>query len=252
MDKTSIDILLESLSDEQWAKIKLRADANRAHKAVETFKSNKNSAISFSEWILEHKVAIGVDNNGSSCWLDPYEEENTYTSLELYNIYKSGMCELGEKLYSIHLKNVNKFNNDSHSRSFKHIADINQVIIEVHEQFAIPGVGMHGESPKEQIDSTLSNNKKRIAVVKQVLSSGFTRDGNPQHFYVLLFPFSETPDKEVLMTNQGWVPIDIEGRKTIKPEVLSEKNDDIFGWSVCYKEVDFYKQFSKEDILKNL
>lgn len=91
MDKTSIDILLESLSDEQWVKIKLRADANRAHQAAERFKLSRDSAIKFSEWILEHNVAIGVDNNGSSCWLDPYEEENTYTSLELYNIYKSGM-----------------------------------------------------------------------------------------------------------------------------------------------------------------
>lgn len=162
------------------------------------------------------------------------------------------MTELGEKLYSIHLQNVNKFNNDSHSRSFKCIADINQVIIEVNEQFAIPGIGMIGESSKEQVGFTLSSNKKRIAVVKEVLSSGLTRDGNPLHFYFILFPFSETPDKQVLMTNQGWMPINIEGRKTIKPEVLSEKNDDIFGWSVRYKEVDFYREFSKEDVIKGL
>jgi hypothetical protein len=90
-DKNSIDILLESLSDEQWSEISLRAQLNRAHKAAERFKSNRDSAIKFSEWILEHNVPSGHNNEGSPCWLDPYEEENTYTSLELYNIYKSGM-----------------------------------------------------------------------------------------------------------------------------------------------------------------
>ena len=54
-EKNSIDILLESLSDEQWSKIKLRADSNRAHRAVERYKLNRDSAIKFSEWITSLK-----------------------------------------------------------------------------------------------------------------------------------------------------------------------------------------------------
>lgn len=153
--------------------------------------------------------------------------------------------------YSTHIYNLNKFNNDRHSRSFKKMAKINQVIVKVEEQFAMPELGIIGDTEKEQIASSLSS-KTNVAIVKNILSTGFTRDGNPLHFYIIMFPFSDTPEKGILMTNQCWLPIDISGRKTMEVEVLKEENDPIFGQRTCYKEVDFYKEFSKEDILKGL
>ena len=92
-EKNSIDILLESLSDEQWSKIKLRADSNRAHRAVERYKLNRDSAIKFSEWILIHNIANGHNDEGSPCWFDPHGQEKTYTSQELYSIYINGVWE---------------------------------------------------------------------------------------------------------------------------------------------------------------
>lgn len=157
------------------------------------------------------------------------------------------MSELGNILYSAHVHNVNQFNNNSHSRTFKPMAKINDVIVQVEEQFAIPGEGMIGESIQEQIKSK----NRRIAIVQQVLSSSPTRDGNVQHFYLITFPFSETPDKPVLMTNQCWLPINIEGRKIMEPEVLKDVNGP-WGVGVSYKDVDFYKEFSKEDMMKGI
>ena len=49
------------------------------------------------------------------------------------------------------------------------------------------------------------------------------------------------------MTNQCWYPMDIQGRKTIDPEILN-KNDE----GVTYKEVDFEKEFTWEDVIKGI
>jgi hypothetical protein len=92
-EKNSIDILLESLSDEQWSKIKLRADANRAHRAAKRYNDKRESAIKFSEWILIHNITNGQSDEGSPCWFDPNDKEKTYTSQELYSIYINGVWE---------------------------------------------------------------------------------------------------------------------------------------------------------------
>ena len=89
-EKNSIDILLESLTDEQWRDIKLRADSNRAHQAAKRYSDKRESAIKFSEWILTHNIANGQNEDGSPCWLDPHGQEKTYTSQDLYNIYING------------------------------------------------------------------------------------------------------------------------------------------------------------------
>ena len=91
-EKNSIDILLESLSDEQWSKIKLRADSNRAHQAVERYNLKRDSAINFSEWILTSPVIRMHNNEVSPCWFNPNNQER-YTSQELYNIYINGVWD---------------------------------------------------------------------------------------------------------------------------------------------------------------
>lgn len=96
IEKNSIDILLESLSDEQWSKIKLRADSNRAHQAVERYKLKRDSAINFSEWILTSPVIRVHNNDGSSCWFNPNVQER-YTSTELFNIYINGVWDEEEE-----------------------------------------------------------------------------------------------------------------------------------------------------------
>ena len=96
-EKNSIDILLESLSDEQWSKIKLRADANRAHRAAGRYNDKRESAIKFSEWILIHNIVNGQNDEGFPCWFDPYVQEKTYTSQELYSIYINGVWDEDEE-----------------------------------------------------------------------------------------------------------------------------------------------------------
>lgn len=89
-EKNSIDILLESLSDEQWSKIKLRADSNRAHQAVERYNLKRDSAINFSEWILTSPVIRAHNKEGYPYWFNPDDQEKIYTSTDLYNIYING------------------------------------------------------------------------------------------------------------------------------------------------------------------
>lgn len=96
-EKNSIDILLESLTDEQWKDIKLRADANRAHQTVERYNIKRESAINFSEWILKHNITNGQSDESSPCWFDPYVQEKTYTSQELYSIYINGVWDEAEE-----------------------------------------------------------------------------------------------------------------------------------------------------------
>ena len=70
-EKNSIDILLESLSNEQWSKIKLRADANRAHQAVERYKANthlipphfRNQDKEFEDKYVPTKLITLIYNN---------------------------------------------------------------------------------------------------------------------------------------------------------------------------------------------
>lgn len=139
------------------------------------------------------------------------------------------------------------------------MAYINQVMLEVYDQFFIPaGVVKEGESNaigesvKEQIEHTLKNQKERIAVVVNVLLTSTTKEGNLQHYYFLVFPFSKTPKEIVLMTNQNWLPIEIQGRKTLRPEESHETNG-LFGQKgMRYKDVDFEKEFTEEDLFKGL
>jgi hypothetical protein len=95
-EKNSIDILLESLTDEQWRDIRLRADSNRAHQAVDRYNLKRDSAIKFSEWILTSPVIRVHNNESSPCWFNPNDQER-YTSQELHTIYINGIWEEEEE-----------------------------------------------------------------------------------------------------------------------------------------------------------
>jgi len=88
--KNTLDIIIDSLSDEEWNTLRLKVDAKKAFEKAKGYKAKRESAISFADWILEQNVAVGYDQNGSSCWVVADGEGNTYTSLELFNIYIRG------------------------------------------------------------------------------------------------------------------------------------------------------------------
>ena len=89
-EKTTLDILIDALSDSDWAQLKLKAESRKAFQKIEVFETKRRSAIEFGDWILKHNVVNGYDGDGSSCWVVPDGKGNTYTSLELYNIYLIG------------------------------------------------------------------------------------------------------------------------------------------------------------------
>ena len=90
MDKTTLDILIDSLSDQEWTELKFRAETKKVWQKTDLFRAKRESAIQFGDWILKHNVVNGYDIDGSSCWVVPDGKGNTYTSLELYNIYVTG------------------------------------------------------------------------------------------------------------------------------------------------------------------
>ena len=88
--QTTLDILIDALSDNDWAQLKLKAESRKAFQKIEVFEAKRRSAIEFGDWILKHNIVNGYDEDGSSCWVVPDGKGNTYTSLELYNIYLIG------------------------------------------------------------------------------------------------------------------------------------------------------------------
>jgi len=85
--ENTLDIIIESMTDAEWGRIKLKVDSNRAHRSAEKFRDKRESAIKFGDWILKKNLVNGYDEDGSSCWVVPDGEGNTYTTLEIYNIY---------------------------------------------------------------------------------------------------------------------------------------------------------------------
>ena len=89
----TLDILLESIGDEEWELIKNKVEIKRTHRHAENFRNRRESAITFGDWLLKHNLVNGYDQEGSSCWVVPDGKENTYTTLEIYNIYLRGDWE---------------------------------------------------------------------------------------------------------------------------------------------------------------
>ena len=100
MNKSTLEILIDALSDHDWAQLQLKASVRRAFQKAEVYKARKESAIEFGDWILKQNVTIGYDMDGISCWVVPDGKGNTYTSIELYNIYVTGEWdEINEEDY---------------------------------------------------------------------------------------------------------------------------------------------------------
>lgn len=87
MNNTTLDILINALSEQEWVELKFRAESNKAWQKTDLIRNRRESAIKFGDWILKHNVVNGYDMDGSSCWVVPDGKGNTYNSIELYNIY---------------------------------------------------------------------------------------------------------------------------------------------------------------------
>lgn len=88
--KNTIDIIIDSLSEEDWNKLKLKIETKKTFEKVKISREKTQSSINFADWILKHNLIISKDIDGNSCWSSPYEEGEKYNSLQLYNIYKIG------------------------------------------------------------------------------------------------------------------------------------------------------------------
>jgi hypothetical protein len=96
MERT-IDIIIESMSDEEWEKISLKASANRAHRAAERYRDRRDSVIKFGDWILDHSVYPDYNNKNEPRWSTRFGNEYTYyTTEELFNIYIRGDWDIEE------------------------------------------------------------------------------------------------------------------------------------------------------------
>lgn len=93
MNKSTLEILIDALSDQDWAQLQLKASARRAFQKAEVYKARKESAIEFGDWILNQNVVIGYDVEGTSCWVVPDGKGNTYSTDELYAIWYTSEWE---------------------------------------------------------------------------------------------------------------------------------------------------------------
>lgn len=94
MNKSTLDILIDALSDQEWQELKNRADAKKAFTKADVFRAKRESAIQFGDWILKYTVPPGQDDSMYQFWLTRFGDEIThYTTLELYNIYITGQWD---------------------------------------------------------------------------------------------------------------------------------------------------------------
>jgi hypothetical protein len=101
-DKTTLDILIDALSEQEWTELKFRAETKKVWQKTDLSRARRESAIQFGDWILKHNVVNGYDMDGSSCWVvhDGKGNTYTYTSIELYNFYITGQWdEINEEDY---------------------------------------------------------------------------------------------------------------------------------------------------------
>ena len=97
VNKETLNILIDALSDSDWEQLRLKADVRRACQKAEVLRAKQQSAESFAEWILEHEVRPGFDDNMNPRWYTQFGDDYTYyTSTELYRIYITGEWEISE------------------------------------------------------------------------------------------------------------------------------------------------------------
>ena len=90
MNRSTLDILIDALSEQEWQELKNRADAKKAFNKADIFRAKRESAVQFGDWILKHNILPGYSWDGFACWVVADGEGKEYTSLELYNAYMNG------------------------------------------------------------------------------------------------------------------------------------------------------------------
>jgi hypothetical protein len=103
MNKSTLDILIDALSEQEWQELKNRADVKKAVTKADIFSAKRESAIQFGDWILKHNVIPGYDEDGSCCWVVPDGKGKVYTSLALFNIYQTGEWEMEDDDWDVTL-----------------------------------------------------------------------------------------------------------------------------------------------------
>lgn len=98
MNKETLDMLLDALSEKEWTELKNRADVKKAFNKADIFRTKRESAIQFGDWILKHNVLPSYDEDGFACWVVADGAGKVYTSLELYNAYMNGDFEDDEDM----------------------------------------------------------------------------------------------------------------------------------------------------------
>jgi hypothetical protein len=91
--KNTLDIIIESMSEEEWAKLKLKVETKKAFDKTKIYSAKRNASIEFAEWILKHNINSGYNQNDVSCWITP-KGDYILTSLELYNLYINGDLDI--------------------------------------------------------------------------------------------------------------------------------------------------------------
>jgi hypothetical protein len=92
-----LDTLLDLMSDEEWAVIKLKMESKKAFRKVELVREKRQSATQFGDWLLLHSITPDVNENITICWSKRIDGVLTYhTTLELYAIYISGEWDKNE------------------------------------------------------------------------------------------------------------------------------------------------------------
>jgi hypothetical protein len=102
MEKSSLDIIIESLTDYDWAQLELRVDAKKELQKAALQNAKTTSAIKFGYWILKNNISIVLDKNKDKCWCleihqnsETNEKETIYlTTHELYNMYHADSLNL--------------------------------------------------------------------------------------------------------------------------------------------------------------
>lgn len=141
------------------------------------------------------------------------------------------------------IQSINTSTASEHTQTFRSMAKINQVIVPISIGSALSLV----LSCDDWCNKLKKGDLTKIAVVISVCNSVWRRDGNRIDYYIIKYPFSDTPEKVVFMTNQGWEPIEVDGRKVMCPTVKTSGDNWMGLHEIIYEPIDYDATFSKEE-----
>jgi hypothetical protein len=88
---TTLDIIADALTEEDWNALRLKMESKKAFHKASLIEVGKSKAIQFADWILKHNLVNGYDEDGSSCWVVANGKGEVYDSVQLYNIFLTGV-----------------------------------------------------------------------------------------------------------------------------------------------------------------